>query len=422
MKVLFITEKMPYPLNTGGNIRTYHILKGLSREHDITLLTTIDHPGQEVHLHYLRYLCSKIIAINICRESLFQLAKKILKSMCVSAPIVVSRHCHPEVSLCLRDIFKIGNITSGNDHEFHIVHFNHLDTTGYMSYIPCSIIRILDEHNIVSNQVRTSAKADANILKRIYMRSQLKKTLRYESQAVQKMSLCFVCSEADKLHLEQVTDKTRAVVIPNGVDVEYFSGVPSNTVSGIDQYRKGRNLLFVGSLDYGPCETAVQYFAAEILPLIAAKVPDVRFIVVGRNPSARLQALANQNRSIVLTGLVPDIRPYAAISSVFVVPLLSGSGTRLKILDAMAMGIPVVSTSIGAEGLDVEHGANILLGDSPPDFGSAVIDLMENEVKAKAISNRARALVQEQYSWENIWPYLLAQYATTMPAELTRSY
>ncbi len=399
MRILFISEKLPYPLDTGGNIRTYHILRGLSERHEITLATTIDGPDQQELIRHLNPICERVVAVQTKNNGRLKLAKDVLSSFVKSTPVVVARHYFHDLQL------ELSRILSGG--HFDAVHFNHLDATAYMPSLPGGMIRVLDEHNIVSNQVTTAARSETNGLRRHYMNMQRGKTERYEKRIAGEMSLCLVCSDVDKEALSKMVGKARIAVIPNGVDVNYF-----------DSYQKAQNrpsraennLVFVGTLDYGPCEAAVHFFSTEILPRILSEIPDITFTVVGRNPSKRLQKLAARDRHIVLTGWVADIRPYLAAARIFVAPLLSGSGTRIKILEAMAMGKPIVSTGIGAEGIEAEDGADIVIADTPNDFSSAVTELIGNESRSKSIGDKSRALVREKYSWEGVQTSLLAEY------------
>ena len=178
------------------------------------------------------------------------------------------------------------------------------------------------------------------------------------------------------------------------MDVDYFQPLPAEEIS--------HSLVFTGSMDWLPNEDAIFYFADAILPLIQQQCPDVSLEVVGRSPSRKLQALAERERSIRLTGWVEDIRPFVARGSICIVPLRIGGGTRLKIFEAMAMGKAVVSTTVGAEGLPVRDGENIVLADTPGDFAASVISLLHDSNQRRRLGASARALVQEKYSWRKV--------------------
>jgi len=410
MHILFITEKFPYPLDSGGKIRTYHILKGLSQEHDVTLITTVDHDELRQYIPELNKICQQVIVINAPHETTYQLGVKVLKSLISPIPIVVERHYSQEVARAVQEQFH------DSRSHFDVVHFDHLDASLYLRDIPSGTFRtVLDEHNIVTNQIKTSADAEQNVLKRGYMRLQQKKTYQYEINTCYAMTRNFVCSEKDKAYLLGMAQpgmlhSSHVVTIPNGVDVEYFSDTSWLDDSQEDFSQASRTMIFVGTLDYGPGGAAVRYFCEDILPLIQQNIPDVRFFAVGQNPPTYLKTLADHDSRIVVTGRVDDIRPYVARSNVFVVPLKSGSGTRLKILDAMAMRIPIVSTSIGAEGLEVRSEEHLLLADTPETFSAAVLRLLEDDNLATRIRDNARRLVQDRYSWTTIWGDLLTAY------------
>ena len=184
MKILFITEKFPYPLDSGGRIRTYHILKGLSQEHEITLITTIETEGQRQHIPELKKVCREFKVITSLPETLFQLGLKILKNLLSSVPIVVERHYLPGVADEVKRQLQNGRA------NFDVVHFDHLDASIYLPCVPETLTTVLDEHNIVANQVKTSANAERHPLKRWYMKFQLHKTRRYEIDICKKMTQC----------------------------------------------------------------------------------------------------------------------------------------------------------------------------------------------------------------------------------------
>jgi glycosyltransferase involved in cell wall biosynthesis len=183
-------------------------------------------------------------------------------------------------------------------------------------------------------------------------------------------------------------------VIPTGVDVDYFQPMLVEELAN--------SLVFTGSMDWLPNEDAILYFVDAILPLIKQQLPAVSLEVVGRSPSRKLQALAETEKSVRLTGWVEDIRPFVARGAACIVPLRIGGGTRLKIFEAMAMKKAVISTSVGAEGLPVSSGENILLADTPNDFADSVVSLLRDPSRRQRLGTAARTLVQENYSWPRV--------------------
>jgi len=403
-KILFITEKFPYPLDSGGRIRTYNILKGLSQKYEINLVTAIEHEGQKKYIHELEKLCRTVDIVEAPADTKFSLGLKILKNLGSSIPIVVERH-H------LHDIAALVRVrAAGCD----AVHFDHLDASIYLADIPETAKTVIDEHNIVSNQIRTSADCENNLLKRFYMRLQQKKTERYEAAVCGKVTQCFVCSDTDRSYLRNMATDAIVETIPNGVDMDYFTNSHGCSPASASGSKSGQSIVFVGALDYGPGGGAVKYFCDDILPLIHKVMPELQFFAVGQNPPTYLKDLEKRDFRIVITGRVDDVRPYLAQSNVFVVPLRSGSGTRLKILSAMAMSIPVVSTTIGAEGLNMRHEEHILIADTPEEFSAAVITLLQNKALADSIAHKAQEYVEATYSWDVITDKLLSVYGNIL--------
>lgn len=403
-KILFVTEKFPYPLDSGGRIRTYNILKGLARRYEINLVTSIEQEGQKSYLPELEKICRRVDIVEAPVETRFRLGLKIIWNFGSALPIVVERHHLGGIAAIVRERAAACDA----------VHFDHLDASVYLPDIPETARTVLDEHNIVSNQIKTSADCEDNPLKRLYMRLQQKKAERYEATVCERVTQCLVCSDTDRTYLRNMAQDANVATIPNGVDIEYFAHKTAYCQAGALKEESGPAIVFVGALDYGPGGAAVRYFCDEVLPHIHKVMPDLRFLAVGQNPPRSLQALAKRSAGVVLTGRVDDIRPYVAQSKVFVVPLRSGSGTRLKILNAMAMAIPVVSTTIGAEGLDTRHGKNILIADTPEEFGAAVITLLQDLALADSITRNAREFVEQTYSWEVITDKLLSVYGTIL--------
>jgi glycosyltransferase involved in cell wall biosynthesis len=179
------------------------------------------------------------------------------------------------------------------------------------------------------------------------------------------------------------------------VDTDFFRPIPGEPV-------KPNSLVFTGSMDWAPNEDGILYFAEKILPLIKAEIPDLTLSIVGRSPSAKIKALAQNDQSVFVTGRVDDIRPHIQRGSVYIVPLRIGSGTRLKIFEAMAMGKPIISTTLGAEGLPITHGRDIMLADEPKTFAQKTIDLLKDNAERERLGQSARKLVEEKYSWASV--------------------
>jgi glycosyltransferase involved in cell wall biosynthesis len=253
---------------------------------------------------------------------------------------------------------------------------------------------VLFQHNIESRIWQRHAEHAKDPLRRAYFGLQAQRMLRCEGEFCRRAARVISVSPNDTRDLRRMFSVERISEVATGVDLEYFER-PANA-------RPDREIVFVGAMDWLPNIDGARYFVSEVLPRIRSKYPGARVVFAGRNPAPEIQALARQDSLIEVTGTVPDVRPYIWNSSIAIVPLRIGGGTRLKIYEAMAAGTPVVSTSTGAEGLAVTHGRNILLADSPDAFASACIGLLDSEVSRRLLALAARDLVASKFSWESV--------------------
>lgn len=400
MNIVFVSEMFPYPLDTGGNVRTFNMLKGLASQHDVTLVATTRGEVTPAHVAAVRDYCREIRLVKVAPLGGARDLQRFAASVLSAEPFVLSRHRYDAVAK------ELGSLFAANG-GFDAMHFNHLDSALYASALPPGTKTILDQHNVVTNQVKTTAANESKPLRAAVLRYELKKLKSHEALLCNRMDRCLACSAADVDALRQLGVRTQTAVIPNGVDLEYFRPVALERTND-------RQVVFLGTLDYEPCERAVWYFCDEILPLIRRTIPDLQFVAVGRNPSARLKSLAAADPNVILTGRVEDVRTHVQQARAFVVPLLSGSGTRLKILEAMAMGIPVVSTTIGAEGLDIIDAQDALLADTAESFAAAIIRVLRDLPYAKQLAHRGRLLVEQRYGWPAISARLLGEYQSLL--------
>lgn len=400
MRILFITENLPYPLDSGGRIRSFHILKGIAQKHEVTLVTSGRNDRASHNTSILQSICSQVRVAEKGNPRITQDVLMLAKSAFDAKPFLISRHYCKKMAGIIRKEVRTGS--------FDAVHYDHLDSAVYSSFVQGIPISVLDEHNIVSNQIETTAKSHANYFLRLLLRGDWLRAKRYESLVCAQMSQCLVCSDVDRDSLLQMSPAARIKTIPNGVDLSYFK--PKLDLAAGDISSESISMIFIGSLDYAPCDMAVQFFIRNILPKVRERLPSASFYVIGANPSASVRKLSENIQGITLTGRVPDTRPYLARAQVCVVPIKSGSGTRLKILEAMAAGVPVVSTAIGAEGLHVQDEENILIADSPEIFSAAVIRLINEKELAAQISGKALKLVRDRYNWDSIAQKLLRVY------------
>jgi glycosyltransferase involved in cell wall biosynthesis len=252
---------------------------------------------------------------------------------------------------------------------------------------------VLFEHNVEYLIWQRLANLETTPWKRALFEMEWRKVRACEADACRRANLTIAVSDDDKERLAELGSGNRIVSIPTGVNTGYFEPRVGAEVPA--------RLVFSGSMDWHPNEDAVCYFVDTILPRIRADVPNVSFTIVGRNPSARVRELAAQP-GVTVTGTIDDVRPSIAAASVYVVPLRAGSGTRIKIFEALAMAKAVVSTTVGAEGLALESGRHFLAADTPHDFAQSVIRLLRDPARRQALGDAGRALVETNYSWATI--------------------
>jgi glycosyltransferase involved in cell wall biosynthesis len=288
-------------------------------------------------------------------------------------------------------VHAIERITSKNH-----IDVIHADTLGMIEPLFHKLTqkKVLTHHDIESHKMSRRIKNEKNILKQIVFKHEYNCIYEYENKYCKKFDLNLTVSEVDCERLREIHGDINTEVIENGVDCDYFKYYPGNYNS--------KELIFMGALDYYPNTNAMQYFCSDIWPLLKKKHPEVSFTIIGKNPSSQLLTIVNAHEDIRIVGFVDDVRPYLREASIFVCPIMEGGGTRIKILDAFAQGIPVISTDVGAEGLNVKNGKQIILANSITEFVDGISTLMEREELFEAISLNARKFVEDCYSYGHI--------------------
>jgi glycosyltransferase involved in cell wall biosynthesis len=270
---------------------------------------------------------------------------------------------------------------------------------------------VFDDHNaeyvLQQRAFETDRRYPSKWLKAAYSLVQRSKLRRYEATVCQAVDQVVAVSDTDRAALREIAPNVDVAVVPNGVDTAYFSALASGDNPGIRQskIRHLASLVFSGTLDFRPNIDAVVWFCEQVLPRIKKEIFHIHLYIVGKAPTREVRRLGH-DAAVTVTGYVGDVRPYIAQARVYVAPIRMGSGTKLKVLEALAMGIPVVSTSLGAEGIAVTPGQDILIADDPAEFAAQVVALMNDEPLRKRMSERGRALMEARYDWQVIVPLL----------------
>lgn len=385
MKILFIQNRILFPTNTGGRIRTLNVLRHLSKWHDVTYLCSVE-PKDEEHLDEMRAVGMQLEAVPFRGTSpdQWKFYWDLALNTFSKTPFSVSKDFNPALRARAKELL------SGGDYDLVICDFVQMAPAAVD--LPCRR-SLLFQHNVEAQIFERHAKTDEGFLRRLLMTSQWKKMIAFEKAAGDKFDRVIAVSEQDRDIYERDYGWTHSDVIDTAVNTEYFTPIPD--------VEDTNRVAFVASMDWLPNQDGAAWFVGEIWPKLREKHPNIRFQLVGRNPSSLVQNLAQQEGVEVL-GTVPDVRPYLAEAAVIVVPLLVGGGTRIKIFEAMAMGKPVVSTTIGAEGLKVTHDGHILLADTVDDFTAAVSRLLSSAEERIRLGEAARKLVDENFSAEPV--------------------
>jgi sugar transferase (PEP-CTERM/EpsH1 system associated) len=384
MKLLWVKAGGLLPPDMGGKIRSYNILKQLARKHEITLFTFYSAHPDDQHLRG-NGIFANIVPVPLplpARRSLGEYIRA-ARLMAAGRPVTIDKFIYPEVRR------RYAELLASSTFDVIVCDF----------LVPGSLMRwktppptILFTHNVEAQIWERHCKIAPNPLMKIASWLEARALAGAERRYVELADHVLAVSENDRAFFLQYVDPSRVSVIPTGVDTEYFQPSP--------EPEQPDTTVFTGSMDWMPNEDGVIYFVEKILPLIHRDIPNAAFWAVGRRPPRRVQALASGN--VIVTGAVDDIRPYLGKAAVCVVPLRSGSGTRIKIFEAMAMGKAVVSTTMGAEGLPVRHGENIVLADDPADFARQVVQLLRDQQRRAQLGRAARQLVEENYGWPSV--------------------
>jgi polysaccharide biosynthesis protein PslH len=386
LKVLWVKSGGLLPLNTGGMIRSFNLLKELARNHEVTLFTFYGRQTDDKHLELERYF-SHVVCLPMDLPAARGVGEAIdyARNMFSTTPYTMAKYCRPQVADTLLKLLR--------RESFDVIVCDFLFSADVIPW-DWPVPKVLFTHNVEEQIWRRHFEVSRNPVWKAVSWREYRTMRAAERHYIRLADHVLAVSENDRSYFARYSDPDKISVVPTGVDIEYFH--VENTTE------KPGSLVFTGSLDWLPNEDAILFFAESILPRLVQELSDVEMRIVGRKPSPSLRALAEGNRNIKLIGEVPDIRPHVHESSVYVVPLRIGGGTRIKIFEAMAMGKAVISTPVGAEGLPVCHGENILLAEQPAEFARETARLLRDRGERERIGRAARLLVEQNYSWRSV--------------------
>jgi sugar transferase (PEP-CTERM/EpsH1 system associated) len=386
MHILWLKSDLLLPLDKGGKLRTWHLLRHLAARHAITYVAFAPPDQPDADVAGMREVASQVVTIprrDAPKGTLAFYAGAAVRLL-DPLPYAVGKYRSSRYAATVRQLLKTG--------AFDLLVSDFLPpAVNLPRRLPCPAV--LFTHNVESEIWRRRAEANRAVIPKALYGLQLDRMLRFEERTLRRFDGVLAVSDADShtlatLYPGAISHPIR--VVPTGVDTTFYSPSPSEPL--------GRRLVFTGSMDWQPNEDAMVFFAREILPLVRAEEPEVTLAIVGRAPTPAVRKLA-ADPAITVTGRVDDVRPYIREAALYVVPLRIGGGTRLKIFEAMSMGRAVVSTTIGAEGLPVASGRDTIIADDPAAFARAVVMLLRDPQRRRQIESAARALVVERYDW-----------------------
>jgi sugar transferase (PEP-CTERM/EpsH1 system associated) len=389
MKILWLNAGLLLPLDKGGKLRTWHLMRHLAARHDITYLSFADASQTHADRVGMREVCARLETVprvdppKGTARFYLDTARYVLDA----APYAVAKYRSKAFRQQLETLLARG--------RFDALVCDFLPPAiNLPERLPCP--SILFTHNVEAEIWRRHAEHAGNAASRALLAQQWRRMLRFEGDALRRFDLVLAVSDADRKTFERLYPgalRAPIHVVKTGVDTAFFTpaGEPARRA----------HLVFTGSMDWLPNEDGMQYFVREILPRIREVEPEATLGIVGRAPTPAVRRLASE-AGIEVTGRVDDVRPHDAAATVYIVPLRIGGGTRLKIFEAMSMAKAVVSTTVGAEGLPVHDGTDIVIADEPARFAQAVVQLIRDPEARRRIEAAARQLVVERYDWSAV--------------------
>ncbi len=385
LKILFLSNRIPFPIKDGHSRRTYHILKGLSEKHEVYFLSLYE-TAQEIEpqiIQHLRGFCNDVeVFASPSKKFSFPMVLRLLRSLFSIDPYTIWRHYSPPYLKRIQKLVKMM--------KFDLIHCDILPLSYTVQNIN-TIPRTITNHDVCYLKALRMSKQSHNLPLKLFLYFESQKLKMFESKIFEQMDMGLTVSEVDKNLLTELCPEGNFVVVENGVDTNKFKPLLTDI--------EPNTLLWVGGFGYSPNKEAIYFFLENIYPLIKKDVSDVKLNLVGGGITEKLNNISSYDPSITIFGYVDDPIPYIQRATVFIVPILSGSGTRLKTLEAMAAEKAIVTTSVGCEGIEGIDKIHYLIADKPADFAKCVIDLLNDSDLRKALGINARKLATQKYDW-----------------------
>jgi glycosyltransferase involved in cell wall biosynthesis len=398
-RLLFLAQTLPFPTDTGVAVRTFNVLRLLARDFDVTALCFYRRAVRPTPAHVRESVAAlqayaRTEAFAIPQEHhRARLLRDHLESVARGRVYTAFAYRSAEFRRRLRALLR--------EDAFDVVHLDSLDLSAYLDDLPAGVPVVCAHHNVESALLARRAAVEASPPRRAYLRHQARLMAAEERRCCTRVSLNTAVSVPDRAEFERLVPGPRFVVVPNGVDTGFFCPAPARATPG--------TLVFVGGYGWFPNRDALAHLCDDVLPRLREQGCRPRVLWVGQAPED-VRAHFRDRHGVEMTGYVEDTRPLVHEGACYVVPLRVGGGTRLKILDAWAMGKAVVSTAVGCEGLDARDGKNILVRDDPAEFAAAVRRVLDDEALRARLGEAARRTAEEVYDWEVIGRAMAREY------------
>ncbi len=381
MKLLFLANRTPYPPYRGDKLKIYNLAKRLCKNHELILICFSETAQEQQYKTELEKVFKEVhfVALPVWKSYLNSFTG-LWKKKPLQALYFHSEKMRETIQQTMRE------------HYFDAAHVQHIRMAPYLALHP-EVPRILDLPDAFSLYWKRREAVHQNPVKKWFQKLEQRRLYAFEKAMLKQYDLSLVCSSEDLNYLQKEHGASNVKLLPNGVDLQTFSG------AGHD-YSKADILLFTGNMDYAPNVDAVVYFKQEILPKILPHFPEIKFVIAGQRPVQKVRELTDA--TTVVTGFVEDMAAMYESASIVVAPLRFGAGTQNKVLEALAMGVPVVCSNIGFAGLGIENGEGAFMETDALGFAEAIIKLLKSEPLRKSIGEKGKAIIRQQFDWDVI--------------------
>ncbi|RYE24042.1 MAG: glycosyltransferase [Sphingobacteriales bacterium] len=380
MKILFFANRIPYPPYRGDKLKIYNLAKRL-QHHELHLLTFAQSKEEYQYLAELEKIFTKVHLVYLPK---WKSALNCIPGLWKDVPLQVLYFESAEMRSKLAEVLQ--------QDTFDAIHVQHLRMSPYLDKRE-ELPRILDMPDAFSLYWQRRKQMQTNPAKKVFEHIEQQRVARYEYKMLERYNMSLVCSQEDLDYLKNKNGVGDIRLLPNGVDLDTFK-------AGDHDYSHNHTLLFTGNMDYAPNVDAVGYFVKEVLPLIHNKYPNTQFIIAGQRPLKKVQDLASDK--IKVTGFIKDLAAVYNEASVVVAPLRFGAGTQNKVLEAMAMGVPVVCSNIGFKGLGIQSGEGAIMQTDPAEFAQSVVDLLSSENMRRSVGEKGVNVMHARFGWDAI--------------------